>query len=145
MSRGKREPGSSIRKYVLREAKGQVFRRWFGKVRAYTSNVYPCFVYSRDIPRINPIRYMLLLRKKEREFSKCEEIYEQRTEFRQSNIYIFWMAALSFFHRVIDEATETRWNSEKTRVTSLFSSPSFFYYFGNYPLLAYAYGNLPCY
>jgi len=33
------------------------------------------------------------------------------------------MVALSFSRRVIDEAVETRWNSEKTRVTSL---PLFF-------------------
>ena len=68
--------------------KGKYFGDGLEEYERISPNVYLCFVYSRDISRINPIRHMLLLlRKREREFSKREEIYEQRTEFRQSNIY----------------------------------------------------------
>jgi len=112
-----------------------------------STSVYLCFVYSRDISRINPIRHMLLLllRKREREFSKREEIYEQRTEFRQSNIY--FLDGCSLFLSPCDRWGN--WNEvelgKNTRHVAFYPPPSFFYYFGNYPLLAYAHGNLPCY
>lgn len=130
MSRENRESDSSIRKYVYERRKGkyfeeQVFR--FG--RAYTLLRISSGYF------LNP--YRLLLRESSR---------NERGNIRAANrvwaAEYIWMAALSFSCRVIDEATETKWNSEKkhaSRRSPLFS------YFGNYPLLAYAHGNLPCY
>jgi len=127
--------------------KGKYFGDGLEEYERISPNVYLCFVYSRDISRINPIRHMLLLllRKREREFSKREEIYEQRTEFRQSNIYI--LDGCSLFLSPCDRWGN--WNEvelgKNTRHVAFYPPPSFFYYFGNYPLLAYAHGNLPCY